>query len=506
MSTRYSCKNVKKIQKGGKILGKGRDGCAVIPPYMCSQSMSALNKVSKLINITDVSKEQHDDYLKEYESGKIFRKGDPNFHYFLPGIDKCTIDDSMNIPVELKKDIKKCGYKKPGRITYLLNIIMKKGQDFDKITGSLSEKNFLKSLGYILTGAEKAVYDLKVLLLDIKGPNLLYSSDDNDDKIYPVFIDFSNDFVIKDKNDFSTFIRNFSSGLPYYDTWSFEICAMFLAKYEKTRLRVKIRKDVKMMKLFNQIKKYRNIDLLEKNGRILLNKTLDYVNRQIATSAGIKELFDKIMVYSIGKTYYNSTEGTKLDNTKINKILYKMMEEDPEIRPTINEVLKMLSQHITYVNRNNMLISLKPGKQAKFIKKRRSKKVQQLPPSQRLGLAIKKKVVKKKVVKKKVKKRSKSVSKSVSRDCMKMTVKEIKMSKKYKSLPKSAGKSKLKKKELCDLLQKKQQKVIQRKVIQGSINTECEKWFKNPLRNPKTNRKIKLNGPTYKKIEKKCKK
>jgi len=35
---------------------------------------------------------------------------------------------------------------------------------------------------------------------------------------------------------------------------------------------------------------------------------------------------------------------------------------------------------------------------------------------------------------------------------------------------------------------------------------ECNMWFKNKLKNPKTKRKIKANGSTYKKIEKKCSK
>ena len=32
----------------------------------------------------------------------------------------------------------------------------------------------------------------------------------------------------------------------------------------------------------------------------------------------------------------------------------------------------------------------------------------------------------------------------------------------------------------------------------------CQQWAKNPLKNPKTNRKIKHNGPTYKKLKKQC--
>ena len=35
---------------------------------------------------------------------------------------------------------------------------------------------------------------------------------------------------------------------------------------------------------------------------------------------------------------------------------------------------------------------------------------------------------------------------------------------------------------------------------------ECKEWKRNKLKNPKTNRKIKKNGPTYIKIKKNCQK
>ena len=43
----------------------------------------------------------------------------------------------------------------------------------------------------------------------------------------------------------------------------------------------------------------------------------------------------------------------------------------------------------------------------------------------------------------------KKTSSMSEKDCMKKSVKEIKKSLKYKSLPRSVGKSKLKKKDLC---------------------------------------------------------
>ena len=135
-------------QKGGKVLGQGGYGCVIDPPIMCSSKLNKLNKVSKLINLTNASQEKHDEAINEYESGKIFTKVDPNNMYFLPGIDLCQITDKdKNITSGNKKDIEKCGFKDKKK-TFLLNILMKKGDDFPKITKELNETNFLKSLAY----------------------------------------------------------------------------------------------------------------------------------------------------------------------------------------------------------------------------------------------------------------------------------------------------------------------------------------------------------------------
>ena len=121
--SRYSRKKIKN-QTGGKVLGQGRDGLVVDPPIMCSSKMSALNKVSKLINISNITEHAYQDFINEYKSGHIFRNGDPNNFHFLPGIDMCEFDD-RNASIELKKDLKQGGYKKGNKITYLLNILMK---------------------------------------------------------------------------------------------------------------------------------------------------------------------------------------------------------------------------------------------------------------------------------------------------------------------------------------------------------------------------------------------
>ncbi len=496
--------HIVKKQSGGKILGTGRDGCVVDPPLMCNSSMNKLNKISKLINVTDVSNAQYQDYVNEYEAGKIFRKYDPNNLHFLPGIDMCDISESEDrVTKSMKKDIKKCGYKQKGKETYMLNIIMKKGQDFPKITQNLSEKDFLKSLAYVLNGAKQCIYEMNVLLLDIKGPNLLYSKDDGHDDIYPVFIDFSADFVIKSKKGFLGFIKSFGkSQLPYYDTWSFEILALFYAEFT-ARNNVNTTKNGNMINdYFDDIQYNRGIDLDTKNGENMMNAVIKYVNTNTKTLNGLYGIYNKIMMYSIGKTYYRAFRNSKIKKNKvIEQILFGLIDEDIHSRYYADDALAEIGKHISWKTRGELLITPK----SKSIKKKVDKQLQikkllskaakaqkkKSPPglnkveaplpsnlrmspmtplsfrqhmSQKQKRIVKKKIKKKKkVVKKpsaKVIKVSKKLSKTPTSNCMKMKVADIKKSKKYKSLPKGVGKSKLKKAELCALLQKKTGKSI----------------------------------------------
>ena len=503
-----------KKQSGGKILGKGRDGCVVDPPLMCSSSMNKLNKISKLINVSDVSAEQYQDYVNEYESGKIFRKHDPDNKHFLPGIDMCEISENeKRVSKSMKKDIKKCGYKKKGKETYMLNIIMKKGKDFPDITEKLSGRNFLKSLAYILHGAKQCIYDMNILLLDIKGPNLLYSQDDGSDDTYPVFIDFSDDFVIKNKSQFLNFIQSFGrSQLPYYDTWSFEILVLFYAEFTAKNSQNETWVGEAINNYFDEIEQSRGIDLDSTNGENMMNAVVQYVNKETKTLNGLYGVYNKIMMYSIGKTYYRAfRNNSKVRKDKnIENILLGLIDEDIHTRFYADDALAQIGKLIKYKNRGDLLI--KPSSSAKKLieKKLQVKKLLQqavkaqqkkksppglkkksppLPSNLRMSpmtpLSFRqhvsqkpKKIVKKvKKVKKPgqwkkklskkdsmpalVKKSKKSSmpplvnkSKTPGSNCMKMKVVDIKKSKAYKAL-KLKGKAKLKKKELCAVLQKK---------------------------------------------------
>jgi hypothetical protein len=52
----------------------------------------------------------------------------------------------------------------------------------------------------------------------------------------------------------------------------------------------------------------------------------------------------------------------------------------------------------------------------------------------------------------------------------------------------------------CDPVKKKVRRV--RRV--HMVSNVCDKWFENKLVNPRTGRRIKENGPTYKKLQEEC--
>lgn len=469
----------KKYQKGGKILGSGRDGAVADPPLLCSKQMNAINKVSKMINITNISQNQYNDYINEYKFGQIFRNIDPNNEFFLPGIDMCTFKDTdKGIPTQIKKDIKTAGYKVKGKPTHILNIVMKKGQDFLDITSKLSKENIFKSLAYLLEGAKHMIYNLNVCHFDVKYPNLLYSKDNNDDKIYPVYIDFSADFVIRDLKSFNNFLDGFGSATSYW-IWPLEINALYYHLYYNMLSKHKRKK------LLDGLMNDHDIDLNNKNDKLLFDNIIKYSKKALKNKHDLLGLYNKIMVYEIGTAFMDSLKKSQLRNDKdIINILSSMMNIDVIYRPYISDVDDMLKKYISYTVRNDLFIDLKKEKSKKDIQKKvnKSNKVKNIikksinTPPLPSGLILSritplsqqsfkskphKSIINVPPGLKKIKKKSsKKQSKNVKTNCMKMTVKQIKKTKEYKNLPKSANKSKLKKSELCKILQGKDKKTL----------------------------------------------
>ena len=346
------------VQKGGKILGRGRDGLVVTPPIMCTSKMNKVGKVSKLINLASVSKTEYKEYLKEFKIGQIFTKADPNQEHYLPGMDLCRITDS-DVSEEIIVDLKKAKYKRGNQRVDMINIVMKKGDDFKKITEVLSENNFLKSLAYLLEGAKKTVYELGILLLDIKSDNLLYSRDGKGN-IYPVFIDFSYDYVIDSHLRFKKFIKEFGVGMVYYSPWAPEINGRHYQVYKKKN---EIRYTDRRVDMFlSYMEDFVFRGLKGKTVEMKLDEYGEYVTDQ-KTKAEQRLMYDKMMVYAIGMAYkevlYRAKNKKLKTSAKISSILRKMTSIEPMLRYSISETLKELQTELQYKNKKDLLISLR---------------------------------------------------------------------------------------------------------------------------------------------------
>jgi len=350
----------KKVRRGGAILGKGRDGCVIDPPSMCSSSLNSMNKVSKLINVTDMDEEDYELFEQEYMLGKQFTKVDPYHRHFLPGIEMCNIDtNKTKLSAGQKKDIKDCKFDtKP---SFLLNIVMKKGQSFKKIIRTLERDDILKSMAYLLYAFNISIYDLKLGLFDIKGDNMLFSSNDDDPtEIFPVLIDFSQDFVRDTGNiDFEEFLMNFGSSTDYI--WPIEINAAYYEKYKKTHGLFT------MQKMFNEIETKYGLDIqnnkkhqedFEKLGKYMLSDRSEKF---------ISGIYNKLMVHSLGLSFVNALNDSQKDKF-ITSILQDMLKPIKK-RPYISELLKRLEKELEYSTYSDLYITYEDNKVKKDIEK-----------------------------------------------------------------------------------------------------------------------------------------
>jgi hypothetical protein len=470
MSKSKNINKRKKIHKGGAILGKGRDGCVVDPPLMCSADVSSLNKVSKLIDVSQISQAEYNQFVEEFKIGQLFKKIDPKNQHFLPGIEICSVEENdIKNNKQLMKDVADCGYKKQGRNTVMLNIVMKKGQDFLKITNKLNNRNdVLKSMAYLLHGANHCVYNLNACLFDIKYPNLLYSSDDTDpSSIYPVFIDFSKDFVIHSQDEFYFFIDHFCSFTGYW-VWPIELNALFYKRYTMNMSKEEISKSNTINKFKKDLKKDHNIDLNDKNDMMFFQSIADYMWKNSLTEHDLRGLYNKIMVYQIGVAYFDALKNTPLYNDPlINNIISQMLFISHFDRPYFSDLFDIFNQHISYRRYSDLYIKIHDksikNKIKNMLKVKNAFQSTNKVKSQALNFSTLYKSHKSKTpisIRKSIKNKSKksiknknakkvSKKKDLKKDCMKMTLKEIKATKEYKSLPRSIGKSKLSKKDLC---------------------------------------------------------
>ena len=356
-------------KKGGKVLGKGRDGCVIDPPILCSTKSNKSqynNQVSKLIDISGVPEYQISEFVEEFVSGDIFLKHDPNGENFLPGLEMCY-KKYHQLNKDQKKDIKECKYNEsPYESTYI-NILLKKGFSFQKTTQKLNNDDFLRSLAYLLLGAKRCIHNLNILLLDVKADNLLYSEDKGGK--FPVFIDFSNDFVITNRERLFRFLRGFQS---YYDTWTLEIMIFFISilksqKNPSPSVKKEINKIIR--KLIKDIKQERNFDLNNSKNKLyasgltkdILLKVLYNKSKSETQQKNLKEFYEKQMCYAIGKIYTKEYDEkiqkkSSFKNVKIEFILDNLVNEGYYDRFMIDNALTHIYKLVNLRERKDYLI------------------------------------------------------------------------------------------------------------------------------------------------------
>ena len=200
---------IKSLQTGGKVYGSGSFGCIVD-----SVKHKLINEKTQVSKLIDSSKVSFEDVMIEYKIGKDLKKLDKHSDFFI--YPKAFLEfekDETN--EELVKDLKKCRLRKAEKI---LNLVMDKAIPFEDITEKLNKEDFLKSLLYCLEAA-KVLLRKNIAHFDIKSVNLLYKREG--DKIHPVIIDFSPEFIIRNKSEYERFKDRYQ-GISY-PPWPSEI-------------------------------------------------------------------------------------------------------------------------------------------------------------------------------------------------------------------------------------------------------------------------------------------
>ena len=388
-------KNYKK-QKGGKVLGQGRDGCVVDPPFKCSTTgiKKYDDKISKLINISNATQEETNNFIREFKIGQQFSKFDPNHMMFLPGLEMCIMDDEDFTPAQ-NEDLDECGYKHWARETEVINIIMKKGVDFDKVVNNLTETQILKSIAYLCSTAMRYIYEMNTTLMDIKPENILFTHSDK--HIYPVFIDFSEDFVLKGASGVSRFFSREYPGA--YFVWPLEVNSAVGPKPNQVS-----RKDYEFFS--KDIYHYHNINLTQGSNMNAINSINNFVKKSLRNADERRGLSDNMTVYMIGKSFlYALDERFKKQKlTKVRDILDAMVQEDVRKRAFLGDILLFIEEEYGIVEDemflrksevNNTVKKMFEGKEAQKIKNEKKTLTKNIKKSTKLAKSLSKKRSKK---------------------------------------------------------------------------------------------------------------
>jgi hypothetical protein len=471
-------KRQNKKQKGGKVLGKGRDGCAVDPVFVCPNSKftNQNDKISKLIKLSGKSKKMVDMYLDEFKLGQWIKSNDQKGEMFLPGVEMCQMKlNKRDLTKQQKDDLASCDIE-TGSTKRVLNIVMKKGVDFEDVIINMNDRQVIKTLKYLLNTMSHSVYNMLACFMDIKPQNLLYT--ETKQKIYPVIIDFSADHVLRDFEDYNNFLKGFHGATYFF--WPLEI--NLLLNYEYKNKKMTLSNTDKIKDIFGIDNNY-----LVNNSYNIIKSMTDKFNKYSL------DIFDKIQSYMICNAILVSIGHTVGDD--VNEILGLGTILDPNKRYGIKQILDEIDKRFPNIGKNNK-INKKDLTQdiAKLFKKYESNKKPsnkktkspEIPEPGRRKLSIEKQISIK-IPPQKRKQFSIEKQKSIKISPMK---KNNKKHIKKKPIKKKSIKDQNVNSWICDNFKKNLNQALKEK--------------SNKMINPKTGKKITINKGVFKKLKKEC--
>jgi hypothetical protein len=325
------------LKKNYEIMSMGSHGVVISPSFTIKDS----NILEKLENLN---------FNHEFIS-KIL-----DLHYE----DEIYVEKEIKISKKLKILDKKyenfiypSSYEKIDKYCY--NIIMKKGFDFESNLLQLNFKQLLKTF-YNLIDSIEILSNNNILLLDLKPTNFLFSNI-KDDLYKSVIIDFSGELLIENLHDFYRYLHNFE--FYCHDFWPIEITILLhrmglKQKYYNIHNEIKKYQKVLKNKLGNNFQQNKNYELtiysylLNEMGKIKLGENT--------------ELYQKIMIYQIGKSWdyilYKYKKKLKLSNIQYQifyTIVQKITKENYFDRYNISKLKKLL---LEYIKNDNSLIKI----------------------------------------------------------------------------------------------------------------------------------------------------
>jgi len=227
--------------------------------------------------------------------------------------------------------------------SFFYNIIMKKGFDFESNLLQLNFKQLLKTL-FNLVDSIQILNDNNIMLLDLKPTNFLFSKI-NDNQYKSVIIDFSGELLIENIKDFYKYLNNFE--FYCHDFWPFEL-TILLHRIGLKKHYYDIKKQVKE---YDEMKKNK---IGTKNNDYEL-QIYNYLLQEIdkIKSKENSELYQKIMIYQIGKSweyilyrYKKSLKLTKIQYSIFISIISKITNESYFKRYNIKKFKNLLLLHL----------------------------------------------------------------------------------------------------------------------------------------------------------------